>query len=200
MPSHFFHHPAALVETQDIGEGTRIWAFAHVMAGAVIGRHCNVGDHCFVESGARLGDEVTVKNGVAVWSHITIGNGVFLGPYVTLTNDARPRSRADWTPVPTIIHDGATIGANATIVCGCDIGPFAFIGAGAVVTKPVPAHALVVGTPGRVRGYVCQCAASLTFRKLSAVCAACGKRYRRGPDGVSLDPSPAPAPRSVRRR
>ncbi|MBM4442827.1 MAG: N-acetyltransferase [Candidatus Rokubacteria bacterium] len=174
-----YRHPTALVETTAIGDGTRIWAFAHVMDGARVGRRCNIGDQCFVEAGAVIGDDVTVKNGVSVWAHVRVEDGVFLGPNVALTNDRRPRSRAPWTPVPTVIATGATIGANATIVCGCDIGAYAMIGAGAVVTKPVPPHALVVGNPGRVVGYVCACGERLLTRGATAQCRACPRRYRR---------------------
>ena len=187
MPEHGFQHPTALVETTDVGDETRIWAYAHVMRGAVIGRRCNIGDHAFIESGAVVGDEVTIKNGVSVWAHVTVRDRVFLGPHVTLTNDARPRSRrADWTPVPTVIEEGATVGANATIVCGCHIGRYAMVGAGAVVTKPVPAHALVTGNPARVKGFVCRCAQSLRKRGTALVCPACGLTYRRSRAGVDL--------------
>ena len=186
MPERHFQHAAALVEATDIGEGTRIWAFAHVMRGAVIGRRCNIGDHAFIEAGAVVGDEVTIKNGVSVWAHITIRNRVFLGPNVSLTNDARPRSGQGWTPVPTVIDEGATIGANATIVCGCHIGRYAMVGAGAVVTRPVPAHALVVGSPARVTGFVCQCAHTLRKRGSALVCPACGLKYRKTRGGVDL--------------
>ncbi len=125
-------HPTALVESDQIGEGTNVWAYAHVMKGAVVGRNCNIGDHAFVESGAIVGDEVTIKNGVAVWQYVTVENRVFLGPNCSLTNDNRPRSKRPWTPVATTIKEGATIGANATIVCGCHVGRYAFVGAGAV--------------------------------------------------------------------
>lgn len=186
MPKRqFFVHPTALVETRRIGKGTRIWAYAHVMQGAVVGSRCNVGDHAFIEAGAVVGDEVTIKNGVAVWAHVTIENRVFLGPNAVLTNDMRPRSRQrDWTPVPTVIAEGATIGANATIVCGADVGRWAFIGAGAVVTKAVPAHAVVVGNPGRVIGYACECAQRLKKQGLRFLCPGCDRRYRRTKHGL----------------
>src|SRR4051794_2822628 len=114
----FFQHPQALVETDAIGDGTRVWAFAHVMGGAQVGRDCNIGEHCFIEKGAVLGDNVTIKNHVAVWAGVTIDEGAFLGPNASLTNDLRPRSRqVDWTLRKTHIGQGATIGANATLLC-----------------------------------------------------------------------------------
>jgi acetyltransferase-like isoleucine patch superfamily enzyme len=187
-------HPLALVETDQIGEGTNVWAYAHVMKGAVIGRHCNIGDHAFVESGVVIGNEVTIKNGVAVWQHVTIEDRVFLGPNCSLTNDNRPRSRSvGWTPVPTTIHEGATIGANATIVCGCHVGRYAFVGAGAVVTRPVPEYAVVHGNPARVRGYVCQCCQPLTGAGRVLVCQQCGLRYVKTGDRVSRAPEGAAA-------
>lgn len=185
----FFQHPTALVESTDIGPGTRVWAFAHVLKNARIGSDCNIGDHCFVESGAIVGDRVTLKNGVCVWDHVTIGDGVFVGPNAVLTNDLWPRSRqSDWTPVPTFIGDGATIGANATVVCGIRIGKYAMIAAGTVVTSDVPAHALVLGVPGRLRGWVCVCGQKLDFHNADgAACHRCARSYQRtSPDGIAL--------------
>jgi len=186
MSEGFFTHPFALVETDQIGDHTNVWAFAHVMKGAVVGSHCNIGDHAFVESGAVVGDDVTIKNSVAVWAYVTVKNRVFLGPNCSLTNDNRPRSKRDWTPVATTIEEGATIGANATIVCGCHVGRYAFVGAGAVVTKPVPDYAVVFGSPARVRGYVCECCQPLTGRGPALVCKKCGMRYTKTHKGVTV--------------
>jgi acetyltransferase-like isoleucine patch superfamily enzyme len=187
-------HPTALVESDEIGEGTNVWAYAHVMKGARVGRHCNIGDHAFVESGAIVGDEVTIKNSVAVWQYVTIENRVFLGPNCSLTNDNRPRSKRPWTPVATTIREGATIGANATIVCGCHVGRYAFVGAGAVVTKPVPDYALVLGNPGRVRGYVCECCQPLAGSGRNLFCKACALRYVKTKHGVSRAAAKAETP------
>jgi acetyltransferase-like isoleucine patch superfamily enzyme len=190
-------HPTALVETDQIGEGTNVWAYAHVMKGAVVGHSCNIGDHAFVESGAIVGDEVTIKNGVAVWQYVTIENRVFLGPNCSLTNDNRPRSKRDWTPVATTIREGSTIGANATIVCGCHVGRYAFVGAGAVVTRPVPDYAVVIGNPARVRGYVCECCQPLAAKGAGLTCGKCGLRYARTRDGVRRAPTAAAASAAV---
>jgi UDP-2-acetamido-3-amino-2,3-dideoxy-glucuronate N-acetyltransferase len=194
----FFKHPLALVETDQIGDKTNVWAYAHVMKGAVVGSHCNIGDHAFIESGAVVGDDVTIKNSVAVWQYVTVKNLVFLGPNCSLTNDNRPRSKRDWSPVATTIEEGATIGANATIVCGCHIGRYAFIGAGAVVTRPVPDYAVVLGNPGRVRGYVCECCQPLVGRGAVLTCAKCGLRYSRtGGDVKKIEEGAAPSPSTL---
>ena len=197
MSERFFKHPTALVETDRIGEHTNVWAYAHVMKGAVVGSHCNVGDHAFIESGAIVGNEVTIKNGVAVWQYVTVEDRVFLGPNCSLTNDFNPRVAYKNPPerfLPTLVRRGATIGANATIVCGCHIGRYAFVGAGAVVTRPVPDYAMVVGNPGRVRGYVCECCQPLSGHGAVLSCTKCGLRYVKTDNGVApfrVGPEPA---------
>jgi acetyltransferase-like isoleucine patch superfamily enzyme/dTDP-4-dehydrorhamnose 3,5-epimerase-like enzyme len=153
--SSAFIHPNAICESADVGEGTRVWAFAHVLPGARIGRDCNICDGVFVENKAVIGDRVTIKCGVQVWDEVTIENDVFIGPNATFTNDLFPRSRV-WPEsfAKTIIREGASIGANATILAGNEIGAHAMVGAGAVVTRSVPPNAIVVGNPARIRGYV----------------------------------------------
>jgi acetyltransferase-like isoleucine patch superfamily enzyme len=172
----YFVHPNALVETEQIGEGTRIWAFAHVMQGAIIGRNCNICDHAFVESNVVIGDGVTIKNGVAIWDGVTLGNNVFLGPNAVFTNDLNPRAevkKAHDQFVPTQVMEGATIGANATIVCGVTLGRYAFVGAGTVVIRDVPAYGLVVGNPARQIGYMCECGETLP----DSLACSCGNRF-----------------------
>ena len=159
-----FIHPQALVESASIGPGTRIWAFAHVMSGAVVGRDCNICDHSFIESTVKIGDAVTLKNGVALWDLVTIEDRVFIGPYAVFTNDRRPRAevrKGRERLVATLVKEGATVGANATIVAGVTIGRYAMVGAGAVVLRDVPEQAMVFGNPGRVAGYVCICGETL---------------------------------------
>jgi len=184
-----FIHPKALVETDMIGSESRIWAFAHVMHGAKIGNGCNICDHAFIESNARLGNNVTVKNGVAIWDGVVIEDDVFLGPNVVLTNDPNPRAeikkpRDQW--LSTLIKKGATIGANATILCGITIGRYAFIAAGAVVTRSVPDYALTAGVPANVKGWMCRCAKRLRIIRGRAKCSNCGSSYRKTRDGLML--------------
>jgi UDP-2-acetamido-3-amino-2,3-dideoxy-glucuronate N-acetyltransferase len=148
-------HPSAICETEKIGEGTRVWAFAHVLPGAVIGNDCNICDHVFIENDVRIGHRVTVKCGVQLWDGISIEDDVFIGPNATFTNDRFPRSRRHLNEHPkTVVRDGASIGANATILPGVEIGRQAMVGAGAVVTHDVPPFAIVYGNPARIGGYV----------------------------------------------
>ena len=172
-----FVHPKGLCESDDVGEGTRVWAFAHVLSGAVVGHDCNICDHAFVEGGARLGNNVTVKNGVLVWDRVTIEDDVFLGPAMVFTNDFMPRAaikKGHDALLDTVVRRGVTIGANATVVCGVAIGEHAFIGAGAVVVADVPAHALVLGNPGRQRGWICRCTGRLDD---ALTCGDCGTAH-----------------------
>jgi acetyltransferase-like isoleucine patch superfamily enzyme len=178
-----FVHPKALVESDRIGVGTRVWAFAHVMPGVTIGRNCNIGDHAFIESHVTVGDNVTVKNGVAIWEHVHIADNVFLGPNAVLTNDAYPRSRQPFTVSETWIEEGVSVGANATIVCGVRLGTRCLIGAGAVVTSDVAPYALMLGNPARRHGWVCHCARPLAGTG-RVTCAACGRAYVVSETGV----------------
>jgi UDP-2-acetamido-3-amino-2,3-dideoxy-glucuronate N-acetyltransferase len=145
-----FIHEHALVESDAIGAGTRIWAFAHVMPGAVIGADCNVCDHTYVEGGVTVGDRVTLKSGVFLWEGLRVHDDVFIGPQATFTNDLMPRSRQPFKLRETTVLRGASIGAGAIILAGVTIGEHAMVGAGAVVTRDVPANAVVVGNPARV--------------------------------------------------
>ncbi len=182
-PNSYFVHSQAIVETEQIGEGTRIWAFAHVMQGATVGRDCNICDHAFVESGVVIGDGVTIKNGVAIWDGVTLASHVFVGPNAVFTNDLNPRAEVKKGHdqfVPTHVQEGATIGANATIVCGVTLGRYCFVGAGTVVIRDVPPYALVVGNPARQIGYMCECGESLP----ESLACVCGNRFEPGEFGL----------------
>ncbi len=190
----FFAHPTALVHSEYIGTGTRIWAFCNVQEKAVIGANCNIGDHCFIENNVRIGDRVTVKNGVSLWDGVVVEDDVFIGPNAVFTNDIYPRSRVHHDePDRTLVGRGATIGANATVVAGHTVGRYAFIGAGAVLTGDAPDYTLWLGNPARLAGYVCMCAERLVFGEsvdttgTSTVCA-CGRKYRLVDGAVVPDP------------
>lgn len=153
-PPGVFIHPRGLCESSTVGEGTRVWAFAHVLPGARIGRGCNICDNVFVENDVVVGDDVTLKCGVQLWDGLRLGNGVFVGPNATFTNDRFPRSKQYPASFPTtVLEDGVSIGANATILPGLRIGAGAMVGAGAVVTRDVPPNAIVVGNPAVIIGY-----------------------------------------------
>jgi len=172
-------HPKAIVESKEIGKGTRIWAFVHILNGVKIGENCNICDHVFIEDGVTIGNSVTIKSGVYLWKGITVEDNVFIGPSVVFTNDSRPRSKAYPKEFEkTLLREGASIGANSTIVCGRTIGKWAMVGAGSVVTKDVPDYALTYGNPARVKKYICECGKDLMFDGDYAVCV-CGKGYQK---------------------
>lgn len=178
----YFVHPSAICESKTIGTGTRIWAFCNVQAGAIVGIDCNVCDHCFVESDVVVGDRVTVKNGVSLWSGVTLEDDVFVGPNAVFTNDVKPRSKVHHNePDRTVIQQGATIGANAVIIAGHTVGRYAFIGAGAVLTKSAPDFSVWLGNPARQAGFVCKCAERLPNpddQPNPILTCTCGLRYR----------------------
>lgn len=147
-------HPLSDVQSAQIGQGTTIWQFAVILQGATIGKDCNINCHTFIENDVVIGDNVTVKSGTYIWDATRIGNNVFLGPNVVFTNDLRPRSKQRVTYPLTTINEGASIGANTTILAGVTIGAYAMTGIGSVVTRDVPAHALVFGNPARIKGWV----------------------------------------------
>jgi UDP-2-acetamido-3-amino-2,3-dideoxy-glucuronate N-acetyltransferase len=176
----YFVHPSSYVdEPCTIGEGTRIWHFSHVMKDAVIGRDCNLGQNVLVAAGVRIGDNCKIQNNVSLYTGVVLEDHVFCGPSMVFTNVVNPRSeivRKDEYK-PTLVRRGATIGANATIVCGVTIGAYAFVGAGAVVTKDVPDYALVIGSPAQRRGWMCRCGVKLDTLVPGPRCAACGAVY-----------------------
>jgi acetyltransferase-like isoleucine patch superfamily enzyme len=181
--SNTFVHRLGLNESESVGDGTRIWAFAHVLKGAVIGTGCNIGESCFIESGAVIGNNVTVKNGVQVWGGVTLEDDVFVGPNATFTNDFNPRSTVKKGPAdlwPTTVKKGATIGANATVIPGIVIREHAFIAAGSVVTRDVPPYALLMGNPARQRGWMCECGEKFT----PGIRCTCGRLHETSADGI----------------
>jgi UDP-2-acetamido-3-amino-2,3-dideoxy-glucuronate N-acetyltransferase len=185
----FYVHPTAEVSSDaHIGNGTRIWRQAHVREDAFIGETCNIGKGVYVDAHVRIGSNVKIQNHVSIFEGVTIEDGVFIGPHVCFTNDMLPRaitpdgrlkSMDDWEITPTLVKYGASLGAGSIIVCGITIGEFALVGAGSVVTRDVPPHALVFGNPARQRGYVCHCARRLLHLKeeqgrLTGQCEVCG--------------------------
>jgi UDP-2-acetamido-3-amino-2,3-dideoxy-glucuronate N-acetyltransferase len=188
-----FVHPTAVVDPgASLGAGSKVWHFSHVMAGARVGAGCSLGQNCFVGKGVVLGRGCRVQNNVSLYEGVTLEDEVFCGPSVVFTNVVNPRSaiprKSEFRP--TLVRKGATLGANSTLLCGITIGRYAFVGAGAVVTKGVPDHALVVGVPARRAGWMCACGVRLGAAskgrggRAGFACAACGARYRKGDGGL----------------
>ena len=181
MESKPIIHPKALIdEGASIGSRTRIWAFAHILSGAVIGEDCNICDHIYIEGTVRIGNRVTIKCGVYLWDGINVEDDVLIGPCAVFTNDLRPRSKL-YPPefLKTILKQGCSIGANATLLPGLTIGRWAMVAAGAIVTRDVPDYGIVLGNPARFHGWVCQCGQKLRFNSdINANCG-CGRNYRQ---------------------
>lgn len=178
--AYFAHETCCIDQGCVIGEGTKIWHFSHVMAGSSIGKNCNIGQNVVISPGVVLGNGMKVQNNVSVYTGVTCEDDVFLGPSCVFTNVQNPRAfinrKCEFRK--TAVKKGASIGANATIVCGHTIGRYAFVGAGSVVTKDVPDYSMVYGVPAKIRGYVCQCGEQIQFLNGKAVCSACGKQYQ----------------------
>ncbi len=172
-------HETAIVETERIGTGTRVWAFVHILPGAVVGERCNIGDHCFIENRVQIGNEVVIKNSVSIWDGVTLEDRVFVGPDVVFTNYVRPRAKIFADPLLTLVKHGASIGANSTLLCGISVGEWAMIGAGSVVTRDVPAFGLVFGNPGKLKGWVCSCGETLSSWIGGKARCNCGLEYVR---------------------
>ena len=192
----YYVHPSSYVdEGAQIGAGTRIWHFCHVMPGAVIGQRCNLGQNVVVMPGTRVGDNVKVQNNVSIYEGVILEDDVFCGPSCVFTNVVNPRShvprRSEYRE--TLVRRGDTIGANATIVCGVALGEYCLIGAGAVVRRDVPAFALMVGVPARQVGWMCQCGVRLHLEGGAGACPACGATYRQAGGALAMiDPPRGP--------
>ncbi len=187
MKSDYFAHETACIDDgAEIGAGTRIWHFSHIMPDTRLGKNCNLGQNVVVSPGCVIGDNVKIQNNVSIYTGVVIEDDVFCGPSMVFTNVVNPRSHIERKSEykTTLVRHGATIGANATVVCGNTLGRYCFIGAGSVVTRDVPDFALVVGNPGRVRGYVCSCGVKLNLAPDAEGgeeirCKACDKRYMK---------------------
>lgn len=178
--SDVFIHPSSFVdEGAVVGAGTRIWHFCHVLPGAVIGERCNIGQNCVIMNGARLGSNCKLQNNVSVYEGVVLEDDVFCGPSMVFTNVGTPRSHVNRRGQyeATLVKQGASIGANATVVCGVTLGRFSFVGAGAVVTRDVKDHALVVGNPARQIGWMCRCGERLRPAAGRVTCSGCGDAY-----------------------
>ncbi len=178
--SDVFVHPSSFVDDGAVlGNGTKVWHFCHVMPGAVIGERCNLGQNCVIMPGTKLGNNVKLQNNVSIYEGVELEDDVFCGPSMVFTNVGTPRSHVNRRGAyeRTLVKRGASIGANATIVCGVTLGRFSFVGAGAVVTKDVKDYALVVGNPARQLGWMCQCGERLQLKEGKGACARCGDTY-----------------------
>jgi len=182
MADEVFIHPTAVVDQPcSIGEGTKVWHFTHICEGAQIGERCTLGQNVFVGRGVRIGNNCKIQNNVSVYEKVTLEDDVFCGPSMVFTNVMNPRSAYPRDRqsgfLPTLVKRGATIGANATVVCGVTIGEHAFIGAGSVVTRDVPPYAIVYGVPARQHGWMCECGEQLEFVEGRARCPKSGHEY-----------------------
>ena len=186
MKSKFWSHQTAEVSDQaKIGSGTRIWQHSQVLPKAKIGKNCVIGHNCFIGSQVKLGNGVKLESNIDIWDLVALQDHVFVGPSAVFTNDPNPRAKypkkkypqyGKW--LPTLVKEGASIGANATIICGNTIGKWAFIGAGSVITKNVPDYAIVAGVPGKLIGWICECGNKLEFEKEKAKCVKCERKYQ----------------------
>ncbi len=185
--NYYAHETAVIDEGCEIGNGTKIWHFSHIMSGCTIGESCNIGQNVVISPAVKLGRNVKIQNNVSVYTGVICEDDVFLGPSMVFTNVINPRSHVNRKNeyAPTLVRRGASVGANATLVCGNEIGEFALIGAGAVVTKPVKAYALVIGNPARQAGWVSEYGHKLHFDTNSlAVCPETGQQYELSKEGV----------------
>jgi UDP-2-acetamido-3-amino-2,3-dideoxy-glucuronate N-acetyltransferase len=187
---YFVHESSYIDEGATIGPDTKVWHFCHVMSGAQIGADCSVGQNVFIGRNVVVGNNVKIQNNVSLYEEVELEDDVFCGPSMVFTNVINPRSHVSRKDeyLQTLVRKGASLGANCTIICGITIGRYAFVGAGAVVTKDVPDYALMVGTPARCMGWMCECGIKLAFTNGTSICGECGKQYRKVEGKV--EPSP----------
>lgn len=180
---YFVHESSYIDENVEIGKGTKIWHFSHILSNSKIGQNCTIGQNVVIGPDVVIGNNCKIQNNVSVYKGVTLEDGVFCGPSMVFTNIYNPRAeiRKMDQVRPTLVKKGATIGANATIICGITIGRYAFIGAAALVNKSVPNYALIVGNPAKQIGWACECGESLSDK---LECPACGKRYEKNSDGL----------------
>jgi len=184
---YWSHETVEVSAEAKIGKGTKIWHDSQVLSGAEIGKNCTIGHNCLIGENVKLGNYVKIQSNTDVWSKITLEDYVFVGPSAVFTNDLRPRSKYpkskdQWLPI--LVREGATIGANATIVCGNNIGKWAFVGAGAVITENVPDYAIVAGVPAEIIGWICECGNKLELKEDELVCKNCKRKYIKKGDKV----------------
>ena len=191
-PSVFVHESSYVDEPCVVGAGTKIWHFSHVMRDCRIGKNCNLGQNVLISSGCVLGDNIKIQNNVSIYTGVILEDDVFCGPSMVFTNVFNPRSHVERKNEykTTLVKRGATIGANATIVCGVTLGRYCFVGAGAVVTRDVPDYAMVYGNPGRLRSWCCECGEKLPLNASPAAgeevsCEACSQAYQFGAGGLA---------------
>ena len=193
MKQYELHSTSEVQKGTNIGRGTKIWQNCQILNGAIIGENCTIGHNCFIGSKAKIENGVKIESNTDIWDLVTLEDYVFVGPSAVFTNDLNPRAKypkskfpkyGKW--MPTLIKEGATIGANATIVCGNTIGKWAMIGAGAVITENVPDYAIVVGVPAKIIGFICECGNKLEFKKNKAICKICKRKYGRTKDIVVI--------------
>lgn len=186
---YFIHESSYVDEGCEIGDGTKIWHFSHIMKGCKIGRNCNIGQNVVVSPDAVLGDGCKVQNNVSIYTGVVCEDDVFLGPSCVFTNVINPRAFIERKTEyrRTVLKKGASVGANATIVCGHTIGKYAMVGAGSVVARDVPDYALVYGCPAEIRGWVCRCGERIRFSSGRAACSACGKTYQMSESGYAVE-------------
>lgn len=180
MASYFVHESSYVDEDVDIGDGTKIWHFSHIMSGSRIGENCNIGQNVVISPECVIGNNVKIQNNVSIYTGVIIEDDVFLGPSMVFTNVINPRSHINRKHeyLTTLVKRGATIGANATIICGVTLGNYCFIGAGSVVTKDAPDYGLCYGNPARLHGWICQCGVQLKkLKENKYFCPTCGDQY-----------------------